>query len=90
MTVLQAPQHPLDFIPKEVAQEYIIAINWNDFHDLVLPLEDGAITGVGIEWQHCTMPHDAIYGQASLLPGWSRTSRFSQAPRAPWRTISSS
>ena len=56
--VLQ-PQQPE---PVEAAQEYVIAINWNDFHDVLLPMQEGTITGVGIEWEQCTMAHQYIYG----------------------------
>ena len=45
----------------------MIAVAWSQIHDSALPIQEGPITGIGIDWSDCTLAHDATCGRAVLL-----------------------
>ena len=57
------------FVPiQHAAQENTIVINMGDFADLPLPIQEGAITTVGVEWWQCILARQQVYGRESPLP----------------------
>ena len=51
-----------------VDEDQVIAMAWSHSQDLALPIQEGAITGIAIEWEDCTLAHQATSGKAILLP----------------------